>query len=128
MKPCKVVFFFLLYAPLVLAQSISVVNVRVTDQSGAVVPDAVVTLTHDAVESHGKTNSQGECRFVGVVQAEKEIKAVAEGFFQAESEIVVRPRQPLSVQVEIYPRSTVKESVEVHSADVTIGESSDSRL
>jgi hypothetical protein len=128
MKVLRIFLFVLLLSAGLLAQSVSVVNVRVTDQTAAAVPNAAITLSHGEIEKHGTTNGNGEYRFVGVVPGEYEIKAIANGFFEAEAEIVVRPRQPLSVQVEIYPRSKVKESVEVHSADVTVGESSDSRL
>jgi hypothetical protein len=40
----------------------------------------------------------------------------------------MRPRQPLSVQIEMVPRQTLSQTVEVRSADITFGEISTSRL
>jgi TonB-dependent receptor-like protein/carboxypeptidase family protein len=44
-----------------------------------------------------------------------ELLADAPGFFAAQYHVVVRPRQPLRVEVELEPKTTVKESVEVRS-------------
>jgi hypothetical protein len=106
----------------------SALDIRVTSQQGRALPDAVLTLKHGAIEKHGVTRLDGGFRFLGLPAGEYELLAAADGHFSAEAEIAMRPRQPLSVQIEMVPRQTLSQSVEVRSADISFGEISTSRL
>jgi TonB dependent receptor/Carboxypeptidase regulatory-like domain len=106
----------------------STLDVRITDRNGDPVPSAAVTLKHSGAETHGSRSGPGEFRFLALPSGEYEISATADGYFSSESEVVVKPRQPVSVQIELAQRTAAKESVEVESADITLGETSSSRL
>jgi len=106
----------------------SALDIHVTNQQGRALPDAVLTLKRGAIEKHGVTGLDGGFRFLGLPAGEYELLAAADGYFPAEAEIAMRPRQPLNVHVEMVPRQTVSQSVEVRSADIRFGEVSTSRL
>src|SRR5437870_1894499 len=76
---------------------------RVVTKNGEAVANADVILTryHDTVKQ--QTNGNGEFTFLDLAPGEYEIKASADGFYPAESEFVVRPRQAVSLTVELAP-------------------------
>ncbi|MBV9086468.1 MAG: carboxypeptidase regulatory-like domain-containing protein, partial [Acidobacteriaceae bacterium] len=100
----------------------STLDVRVTVQKGAPLPGAAVVLKHNGTESRRSSDAGGQCRFLGIEAGEYELQVAAAGYFTAESEIVIRPRSPVDVQIELAPRQQAKQTVEVRSADVGIGE------
>src|SRR5512143_2323294 len=100
----------------------------VRDHSGAQLPKATVVLKRGAVERRQETSTDGHFRFLGLEPGEYEITASAVGFYNAETEFVARPRQPVIVQLELVPRSTVSTKVEVRSADISSAERTGSRL
>src|SRR5713226_6989412 len=109
-----------------LAQS--TLDVHVTGREGLPLPDAAVTLKRGAIEKHGVTRSDGSFQFLGLAAGEYELVTAADGYFTAEAEIAVRPRQPLSIHIEMAVREKLAQSVEVRSADIRLGETSTSRL
>src|SRR5262249_283043 len=67
-------------------------------------------------------------RFLGLAAGEFRLVATADGYYTAEAEIVIKPRQPLSVGVELVARLPFPQRVEVRSADISLGEISTSRF
>jgi hypothetical protein len=106
----------------------SALEVRVTDQERRALPNAALTLKRGGIEKHGLTGPDGGFRFLGLAAGEYELVASAAGYYTAEAEIVMKPRLPLSVQVELVPRSQLSQRVEVRSADIRLGETSTSRF
>src|ERR1041385_2344638 len=101
---------------------------RVVNKNGEAVANAEVALTryHDAIKQ--QANSNGEFTFIDLAPGEYEIKASADGFYAAESEFVVRPRQAVSLTVELTPTIKTQTTVEVKSADISRAETSNARL
>lgn len=112
----------------VSAAAQSVVEGHVADDRGRALPGAEVLLKHGRLEQRQATDSEGNFRFLGVPPGEYEITASAPGFYSAEYEFAARPRQPFLVQLELVPKSAVKEEVEVRSADISMSETGNSRL
>ncbi len=106
----------------------SVLEVRVSDAERRALPNAALTLKRDGIEKHGLSGPDGSFKFLGVAPGEYELVATAEGYYPAETEIVMKPRVPLSVQIELAPRVRRSEKVEVSSADIRLGETSTSRF
>lgn len=100
----------------------------VRDNTGARLPKAVVVMKGGPIERRQETSADGHFRFLGVEPGEYEVTASAAGFYSAETEFVARPRQPVVIQLELAPRTTVTSEVEVHSADIRSAESTGSRL
>lgn len=76
------VALLLFMAPRVHAQALSGINGTVTDSTGAVVPNAQVTVTNDAtqVSSHAVTTSVGEYRITDLIPGVYTVKVQAAGF------------------------------------------------
>jgi len=106
----------------------SALEIRVTSQKGKALPKAALTLKRGATEWSGVTDSAGAYRFLGLAAGEYELRVAAEGYFPAEAEFVIKPREPLSVAVELAARLTASQSIEVRSADIRFGETSTSRF
>src|SRR5215471_8614219 len=112
----------------VSAYAQSTLDVRVTDQEGRALPNAALALKREGGERHGVTGPDGGFRFLGLAAGEYELVATADGYYTAEAEIVIKPRQPLSVGVELVARLPFPQRVEVRSADISLGEISTSRF
>ena len=83
-------FLFLILAPSLLAQSS--LTGRVTDESGAVVPRASVTLTSAGGARKAVAAADGEYSFTGLVPADYKVSAVAPALVMSQPVIVtVRP-------------------------------------
>jgi len=106
----------------------SVLDVHVTGREGLPLPDAALTLKRGGIEKHGVTGADGSFQFLGLAAGEYELETAADGYFTAEAEMAMRPRQPLSVHIEMAVREKLAQSVEVRSADIRLGETSTSRL
>lgn len=106
----------------------SIVEGRVSDNHGRVLPGAAVVLKHGRIEQRQTTDAEGNFRFLGVPPGEYEITASATGFYSAEYEFAAKPRQPIVVQIELVAKTTVKQEVEVRSADISMSETGNSRL
>lgn len=119
---------FLLFLSATAAVAQSQVEGWVRDSSGAPMDKAAVALKRGALERRQETSADGHFRFLGVEPGEYEITASAAGYYSAEAGFVARPRQPVVIQLEVAPRTTVSTKVEVHSADVASAERTGSRL
>ncbi len=127
-RAARLVLFILLCLWATGAYAQSALDVRVSDQHGRVLPNAILTLKQGDSEKHGVTGADGAFRFLGLAAGEYELSATADGYYPAEAEIVIKPRQPVVVQIELAQRTTLSQKVEVRSADISLGETSTSRF
>ena len=110
-------FVVLLAAAAAFAQGAYQAQVRgtVTDQSGAVVANATVTISNDAtnIAQTSRSNDHGEYFFTGLRPAVYTIKAQASGFRIAEkTNVVLQVDQQTTVDFLLHPL-TVNETMEV---------------
>ena len=126
MKLATILACILLFSASALAQS--TLEGRVTDASGRPIPNAELTLKRDGFELRRMTGADGRFLYLGLQAGEYELFIAATGYYDAERELAVRPRQPLVVQVELQARVSVSEKVEVKSADISLGETASARL
>ena len=91
---------------------------QVTDQSGAVVVNAAVTITNVAtnISQNARTDEHGQYFFTGLRPATYTVKVQASGFRASEKQnVVLQVDQQTSVDFVLHPLS-VSESVEVTQA------------
>src|SRR5437764_4041990 len=62
------------------------------------------------------TDQEGRFHFPGVQAGEYELTADASDYFPSPYSLVLRPRQPLSLTIELQPKQSVQTTVEVRSA------------
>ncbi len=94
----------------------------VHDSSGRVVAKASVSLQHQDGGTALTTvsDSDGRFRFSGVEGGAYRLGVEAAGYFEATYEFVLRPRQPISLNVDLQEKQTVRQSVEVQSNYLTV--------
>lgn len=107
-------------SPLALAQTLLDGSVR--DNSGKPVAGASVQLQRPDGAAVQTTSAaqDGTFRFAAVEAGPYKLKVEASGFYPAEHSFVVRPRQPFSLSIELQPKQTVQEQVEVRATYQTI--------
>ena len=96
----------------------SLLEGRVTDPAGKPIPGAELVLKHGDVELRRSTDADGRFSYLALPAGEYELVVSATGFYRAERELAVRPRQPVEVQIALAPTVSAKETVEVRSADI----------
>ncbi len=106
----------------------SLVEGRVTDPAGKPIPGAELVLKRGGVELRRATDADGRFHYLALPAGEYELTISAAGYYSAEQELAVRPRQPVVVQVELARKVSAAETVEVCSADISLGESASARL
>ena len=94
----------------------------VHDSSGRAVAKASVSLQHQDGGTALTTvsDSDGKFRFSGVEGGAYTLGVEAAGYFEATYEFVLRPRQPISLNVDLQEKQTVQQSVEVQSNYLTV--------
>jgi hypothetical protein len=94
----------------------------VHDSSGRVVAKASVSLQHQDGGTVLTTvsDSDGRFRFSGVEGGAYRLGVEAAGYFEATYEFVLRARQPISLNVDLQEKQTVRQSVEVQSNYLTV--------
>jgi hypothetical protein len=113
--------FVVLAASLCVAQS-SVEGV-VRNTAGAPVPAAHVSLIHAGNSAPAQTamaDAEGRFHFSAVNGGQYVIKTEAQGFFPRDYQMVLPPRETVSLTIELAPRTTVRENVEVTAQYQTI--------
>src|SRR5437763_11527656 len=112
--------FFLLLATSLCAQV--TVDGTVRDKDGNALPAVKVTLQHETgtSEQTTTTDAHGAFLFPVAVAGAYELKTEATGFFAAAYKFTLRPRQPISLTVEISRSETASATVEVHARYQTI--------
>ena len=110
-----------LAAPFCLAQS-SVEGV-VKTAAGAPVSGAQVSLTHAGASTPAQktvADAEGRFHFATVEGGQYVVRTEAPGFFTSDYQLVLRPREPVSLSIELAPKTAVQESVEVKAQSQTI--------
>jgi hypothetical protein len=105
-----------------LALSQTLIEGTVRDDSAKPVYSASVQLLRQgggSVQS-SYTASDGTFHFTAVEAGPYTLKVETSGFYSVERAFVLRPRQPFSLDIELQPKPTVQESVEVRSTYQTI--------
>src|SRR5882762_5416656 len=94
----------------------------VHDAAGRLVAKASVSLQHKDGGTALTTvsDSDGRFRFSGVESGAYTLQVEAAGYFEATYEFVLRPRQPISLNVDLQEKQTVRQSVEVQSNYLTV--------
>ncbi len=94
----------------------------VHDPAGAPVANASVQLVREngSAAQTSPTAADGSFHFNTVEAGPYTLKVDAPGFYPAEHRFVLRPRQPLSLAIDLQRKETVQEKVEVRSTYQTI--------
>ena len=100
----------------------TVMEGTVHDATGNIISGVAITLQHrgQRVAQNTTTDSEGKFHFAAVEAGAYELKAEAPGFYPSTYNFTLRPRQPLSLTVELQRKATVSERVEVHAKYETI--------
>src|SRR5260370_18076528 len=90
--------------------------------SGRRVAKAAVSLQHQDGGTALATvsDSDGRFRFSGVEGGAYRLGVEAAGYFEATYEFVLRPRHPISLNVDLQEKQTVRQSVQVQSNYLTV--------
>lgn len=91
-QAAKLTLVISLYFWVTNAYAQSALDVRVTDQEGRCVPNAALTRKRGEIATHGVTGPDGGFRFLGLRAGEYELVTVADGYYPAEAEMVLKPR------------------------------------
>ena len=110
----------LLLPGLALAQAVLEGTVR--DKSGKALNHIKVFLQRQdgAVAQNSSTDADGRFQFLAVEAGAYEIRATAPGYYDFSYHVTVRPRQPLSLAVDLEPQPTRRETVEVTARYQTV--------
>src|SRR5258706_5227006 len=94
----------------------------VHDVSGVPIPNASVFLEHQdgAKLQATATNAHGKFRLPALEAGAYSLQVQASNYYPLHYEFVLRPRQPLSLNLDLQKKETVQESVEVHAGYLTI--------
>ena len=112
-------FIIVLAAPFCLAQS-SVEGVVKTAAGAPVSPPRFshISLTHAGASAPAQktvADAEGRFHFAVVEGGQYMVRTEASGFFTSDYQLVLRPREPVSLTIELAPKTTVQESVEVRA-------------
>jgi len=81
-------------------------NGSVTDASGAVIPQAAVTVTGSAGQKTATTNDHGEYLVTGLAPGAYKLKVTAQGFASFESDVTLSANQTLEIDASLQPPTT----------------------
>ncbi|HET9839862.1 MAG TPA: TonB-dependent receptor, partial [Candidatus Angelobacter sp.] len=111
----------MLIASFALAQTN--VDGQVKNAAGSPVAGAQVSLAHanmaTAIQT-ARTDQEGKFHFAAVEGGQYVIKTEAPGFFPGHYEFVLRPREPVSLAIQLSSRTAFQESIEVRAESPTI--------
>lgn len=116
----RVLLLLLLSAGATFAQGL--VEGTVRDGHGAAVPNSAVTLQREDGKTilAAKTDAEGTFRFTALDAGEYTLKIDADGYYASAFQFVLRARQPLSLNLDVERKETVRERVEVQSKYLTV--------
>src|SRR5467141_1712873 len=116
----RVVGFFLLTSGAAYAQT--AIEGTVRNSAGQPLPNASVSLQHQDSGTALTTlsDSDGKFRFSAVEAGAYTLQAEAANYFKTAYEFVPRPRQPISLNIELQAKETIRQKVEVQANYVTI--------
>jgi hypothetical protein len=116
----RIVCLILLISGSAYAQT--AVEGTVRNSAGQAVPNASVSLQRQDSGTALTTVSDrdGKFRFPGVEAGAYTLEAEAANYFKAAYEFVLRPRQPISLNIELPVKETLRQKVEVQANYLTI--------
>jgi hypothetical protein len=105
-----------------IASAQTSVDGTVRDTAGRPIPGAAVSLRHEGGKSFASaaTDSDGKFRLAGVEAGAYTLRAEADGYYAAAYDFLLRPRQVLSLKVELQGKETVREQLEVRANYLTV--------
>jgi hypothetical protein len=105
-----------------LAYSQTVVEGKVQDNAGKALAGVKVSLQREdgGIAKDSATDAEGKFQFSAVEAGAYEITSKLNGYFESSYHLTIRPRQPVSVAIELEPAQTVKQTVEVKARYQTI--------
>jgi hypothetical protein len=94
----------------------------VHDRSGRSIPNASVTLQHQdgGIVFATLTDSNGKFRLSAIEAGSYSLQVEAAGYFKSTYDFVLRPRQPVSLNIELQEKETVRQKIEVQANYLTI--------
>ncbi len=95
----------------------SVVEGTVRDPSGTSIANAQVVLQYEngVIARQTTSNGEGGFQFPAVDGGAYQLRLEAPGFYPTLYSLTLRPRQPMSVEIEMQPRQAREEKVEVRA-------------
>jgi len=122
MRPLRLCLISLLLLSPAAIFAQTTVEGTVRDASGLPVANASISLQHqDGAKLKAATSdSRGKFRFSALEAGTYSLQVQADNYFPLNYEFILRPRQPLSLKLDLQKKETVQESVEVHAGYLTI--------
>ena len=116
----RVMMLTLLFCASATAQTF--VEGTVRDAGGLAISDATIALQREGGGqlASAASDASGHFRIPGIEAGAYQLTAKANGFFAATYDFVLRPRQPLSLQIEMQRKETLRQEVRVQENFVTI--------
>src|SRR5438309_6100992 len=113
---------FLLLSSCGSAFAQTIVEGTVHDKSGSAVANASISLGHPDVVAvlTTITDRDGKFRISAVEAGAYRLRVQALGYYAATYDFVLRPRQPVSLNIEMQKEETVRQSVEVSARYLTV--------
>jgi len=113
---------FLLLSSCGSAFAQTIVEGMVHDNSGSAVANASISLGHPDVVAvlTTITDRDGKFRISAVEAGAYRLRVQALGYYAATYDFVLRPRQPVSLNIEMQKEETVRQSVEVSARYLTV--------
>ena len=115
-------FLFLVAVASTVAVAQIAVEGILRDDAGKAIPGASLALqrTQGGIGQQTTSDATGKFHFAAVEAGAYTLKAEAPGFYAASYDFVLRPRQPLSLSVELQRKESVQQTVEVKSTTLTV--------
>src|SRR3954462_5906604 len=102
------------------AQSAGTIRGVMTDDSGAVVPAANVTLTGSGVNKTAQTQADGTYTFTGVAPGQYQVNVAFPGFAPVDKPVTVAPSATLSMPIQLTIATGKQEITVAEEANTTI--------
>ena len=119
MRVCGI-FLILLIASLACAQTL--IEGVIHDKNGAPVAGATVELKRDnaSLAAAQLSTAEGHFRFNAIDAGSYRLQVTASNFYPAAYQFVLRQRQPLAVDLEMEPRQSAAQRIEVNEHYLTV--------
>jgi len=119
MRVIQLLTFFLCTS--LWSSSQTVVRGTVRDDGGRLLRVARLSLKHaDGQISERQSDGRGNFEFVASGSGSYALRAEAPGFYPTEYEFVLRPRESVTLAIELHPVKSVRESVAVHARSLIV--------
>ncbi|HZD95159.1 MAG TPA: carboxypeptidase regulatory-like domain-containing protein, partial [Candidatus Sulfotelmatobacter sp.] len=123
MRHPRVFFLFLLMFASTITLAQSSVEGQVKNASGSPVSGAQVSFTRTGATTAAQkvaTDAEGRFHFAAVEGGQYTVSTEATGFFTSSYQLVLRPREPVSLAIQLTPKTAIEQNVEVKAEYQTI--------